>query len=261
MWTACQVLGPSCPSGRTDPVAARLTHPELRGFASRPRGRFAFSTLVLARSVSARPCPDLTPAEAHFVHAASLGPMLGRRLLVLFAVLLGLTALATSLAPRPRSATAGLHASDALRPPRRPRRSAPPPPRAGSSRRSRPIPAARGRACAPGSATSSSSPSRATCSTASRSPQLGKLEPIEPGSPALLRDAARDAGRAPRRTGRREALIGLVEVWPARQARGTGLSGAGPARSSGSRASWRRSARGSTAGCGSAAGRRSCSPC
>src|SRR3954451_17798832 len=89
------------PQWSLDPVAARLTHPELRGFASRPRGRFAFSTLVLARTVSAGPTRDLTPAEEAFVHAASIGGVLGRRLLVLFAVLLGLTALVTSLAPRP----------------------------------------------------------------------------------------------------------------------------------------------------------------
>src|SRR5215210_1454768 len=81
-------------------VAARLTHPELRGFASRPRGRFAFSTLVLAGDVSARLRKALTPAQ-RFLAERYPRVMLGRRLLVLMAVLLGLTALAAALAPRP----------------------------------------------------------------------------------------------------------------------------------------------------------------
>src|SRR3954452_7979955 len=88
------------PWGRTDPVAARLAHPELRGFASRPLGRFAFSTLVLAGDVSAPLMKSLTPAQRVWP-TDTLEGMLGRRLLVLMAVLLGLTALAAALAPRP----------------------------------------------------------------------------------------------------------------------------------------------------------------
>src|SRR3954469_16989469 len=88
------------PWGRTDPVAARLAHPELRGFASRPLGRFAFSTLVLAGDVSAPLRKSLTPAQRVWP-TDTLDGMLGRRLLVLMAVLLGLTALAAALAPRP----------------------------------------------------------------------------------------------------------------------------------------------------------------
>src|ERR1700709_810752 len=81
------------------PVAARLTLPELRGFASRPRGRFAFSTLVLAGDVSACQIEDLTPAEGDFVHVARVAQVLGPRLLILFAALLRLTVLVTSRPP------------------------------------------------------------------------------------------------------------------------------------------------------------------
>ena len=234
------------------PVAARLTHPELRGFASRPRGRFAFSTLVLARSVSARATRDLTPAEARFVHAASIGRVLGRRLLVLFAVLLGLTALATSLAPRRRRAGRA-SCADAL-----PHRDA------GAG-------ALRGRLGAdreddlgrPGSPACADPRPRRRHPRADRQRRRARRRRDRGARearadrarlPRALRGAAGAPGRAPRLTRRRGAPGRPVEV------AGPALSGAGPARSSGRRASWPRSARGSTAGCGSGAGRRSCSP-
>src|SRR5918994_549816 len=58
-------------------------HPELRGFASRPRGRFAFDTWVLARVVSAVHPGVLTrvdeksPVPSENAHAPPAGPPRG----------------------------------------------------------------------------------------------------------------------------------------------------------------------------------------
>ena len=235
-------------------VAARLTHPELRGFASRPRGRFAFSTLVLARSVSARRTRDLTPAEGQFVHAASIGRVLGRRLLVLFAVLLGLTALVTSLAPRPTTSRSGI-----VQPTPSPTATPSPEPAGDRVDADREDDLGRPR-----------SPARAGQGPRRRHPRAhrqrrrarrrGDRGAREARADrARLAGAVRDAAGPPRGAPRLACRRGAPDRhwW---RSPDPALSGAGPARSSGSRASWPRSARGSTAGCGSAGGRRSCSP-
>ena len=144
--------------------------------------------------------------------------MLGRRLLVLFAVLLGLTALVTSLAPRPTITRPGLVQ------PTTPVPTETPAPTPASSRRIEKTisadpgtPARRIRARV-GDVLGLTV--KGDVSTASRSRTLGKLEPIEPGSPArfeLLLDAA---GELRVDLVDAERLIGLVEVAPARRGRG-----------------------------------------
>src|ERR687896_229808 len=66
-----------------------LPSEELRGFAPHPRGRFAFDTLVLAPPVSAPRPKALTPAYLQTGQASYSRSMLGRRFLILVAVLMG----------------------------------------------------------------------------------------------------------------------------------------------------------------------------
>jgi hypothetical protein len=109
--------------------------------------------------------------------------MLGRRLLVVFAVLLGLTALATSLAPRP-TARDGAGTQPAATPTRTP---VPERSESASRRIERTISADAGRPRARVRARAGDVLSltvRGDVLDGVQIPALGKLEPIEPGSPA-----------------------------------------------------------------------------
>ncbi len=137
--------------------------------------------------------------------------MLGRRLLVLFAVLLGLTALATSLAPRPTSTRTGLAPATPS-----PTATSTPTPSAGSSRRIE--------------QTISADPGKPRARVRARVgdilaltvsgdvldgveiPEIGKLEPIEPGSPARFEVLLERRGELRVTLVDAERLIGLVEV-------------------------------------------------
>ena len=66
----------------------------------RPHGRFALDTLVLAPGVIGISPEDLSPDYRGFGRKDYSRSMLGRRFLILVAVLMGLTALAASFAPR-----------------------------------------------------------------------------------------------------------------------------------------------------------------
>jgi hypothetical protein len=140
--------------------------------------------------------------------------MLGRRLLVVFAVLLGLTALATSLAPRPT-------VRDGARVQREATPTATPAPER-SETASRRI-----------ERTISADPGRKRASVRVRVgdvlaltvrgelldsveiTDLGKLEPIEPGSPARFEMLLEKPGELRVGLVDAERLIGLVEVAPA----------------------------------------------
>ena len=137
--------------------------------------------------------------------------MLGRRLLVLFAVLLGLTALATSLAPRPT-------VREPTRSETTPAPTATPAPErtAGGSRRIE--------------QTISANPGRARSRVRARVgdvlaltvsgdvldgveiAELGKLEPIEPGSPARFEMLLERRGELRVSLVDAERLIGVVVV-------------------------------------------------
>ena len=137
--------------------------------------------------------------------------MLGRRLLVLFAVLLGLTALATSLAPRPTGTGPGM----VQRTPS-PTATPTPQPSEGSSRRIE--------------QTISADPGKPRARVRARVgdilaltvrgdvldgveiTELGKLEPIEPGSPARFEVLLERRGDLSVELVDAERLIGLVEV-------------------------------------------------
>ena len=109
--------------------------------------------------------------------------MLGRRLLVLFAVLLGLTALVTSLAPRPTAPRPGV--AQRRPPPPRPRRRSRR--RPTSQRIEQTISADPGRAAARIKARVGDILAltvRGDVLDGVEITELGKLEPIEPGSPA-----------------------------------------------------------------------------
>jgi hypothetical protein len=139
--------------------------------------------------------------------------VLGRRLLVLFAVLLGLTALVTSLAPRPTV---------------RPDRADP----AATTPAPTPSPGASGQASRRIERTISADPGsrrgrvRARVGDVLRLtvdgdvldgveiPALGKLEPIEPGSPARFEMLLDEAGELRVRLVDAKRLIGLVVVAP-----------------------------------------------
>jgi hypothetical protein len=143
---------------------------------------------------------------------ASIGRVLGRRLLVLFAVLLGLTALVTSLAPRP---TVRQPAQSETTP--APTATPAPERAAGGSRRIE--------------ETISANPGRARARVRARVgdvlaltvtgddvldgveiPELGKLEPIEPGSPARFEMLLERRGELRVSLVDAERLIGLVVV-------------------------------------------------
>jgi hypothetical protein len=137
--------------------------------------------------------------------------VLGRRLLVLFAVLLGLTALATSLAPRPTGTRPGM----VQRTPS-PTATPTPQPLEGNSRRIE--------------QTISADPGKPRARVRARVgdilaltvrgdvldgveiAELGKLEPIEPGSPARFEVLLERRGDLSVELVDAERLIGLVEV-------------------------------------------------
>ena len=140
--------------------------------------------------------------------------MLGRRLLVLFAVLLGLTALVTSLAPRPTITRPGL-----AQPTTTPAPTETPAPTTASSRRIE--------------KTISADPGKGRARIRARVGDVlaltvkgdvldgveiedaGKLEPIEPGSPARFELLLDRRGELRVDLVDAERLIGLVEVAPA----------------------------------------------
>ena len=141
--------------------------------------------------------------------------MLGRRLLVLFAVLLGLTALVTSLAPRPtvtRPGVAQVTPSPTATPaPTRP---------ATTSRR-----IVKSISADPGSARTKIHARvgdvleltvRGDVLDGVEIEDAGKLEPIEPGSPAHFEVLLDRRGELRVDLVDAERLIGLVEVSPAR---------------------------------------------
>ena len=140
--------------------------------------------------------------------------MLGRRLLVLFAVLLGLTALVTSLAPRP---TAGPRPTEpaATTPPRPPPR--PPHPRSPSRRIERTISADPGRSRARVRARAGDVLAltvRGDLLDSVEITGLGKLEPIEPGSPARFETLLDTPGEFRVTLTDAQRAVGLIEVAP-----------------------------------------------
>jgi hypothetical protein len=142
--------------------------------------------------------------------------VLGRRLLVLFAVLLGLTALVTSLAPRPNSLrTPGIA--------QQPTPSATPVPTpetavSGTSRRieqtistdARTRPKVKARVGDVLALTV-----RGDVLDSVEIEQLGELEPIEPGSPARFEVLLEKPGELRVDLVEAERLVGVVEVAPA----------------------------------------------
>jgi hypothetical protein len=142
--------------------------------------------------------------------------VLGRRLLVLFAVLLGLTALVTSLAPRPNSLrTPGIA--------QQPTPSATPVPTpetavSGTSRRieqtistdARTRPKVKARVGDVLALTV-----RGDVLDSVEIEQLGELEPIEPGSPARFEVLLEKPGELRVDLVDAERLVGVVEVAPA----------------------------------------------
>ena len=137
--------------------------------------------------------------------------MLGRRLLVLFAVLLGLTALVTSLAPRPTANRSGT-----LQPSPSPTTTPSPAPAATESTRIE--------------KTISADPGEPRARIKARVgdilaltvdgdvldgveiAELGKLEPVEPGSPARFEVLLERRGELRVSLVDAERVIGLVEV-------------------------------------------------
>jgi len=140
--------------------------------------------------------------------------MLGRRLLVVFAVLLGLTALATSLAPRPA-------VRDGARVQPDPTPGATPAPErseTASRRIERTISADPGRERSTvrvrvGDVLALTV--RGNLLDSVEISDLGKLEPIEPGSPARFEMLLETPGELHVGLVDAERLIGLVEVAPA----------------------------------------------
>ena len=145
---------------------------------------------------------------------ASLVRMLGRRLLVLFAVLLGMTALVTSLAPRPAVRDGGLAPRGTPTP--TPSPSPTPETAAGATRRI--------------VQTISADPGQARARVRARVgdilvltvsgdvydgveiSEVGKLEPIEPGSPARFELLLESRGELRVFLVDEERVIGLVDV-------------------------------------------------
>jgi hypothetical protein len=136
--------------------------------------------------------------------------MLGRRLLVLFAVLLGLTALATSLAPRPTATRSGV-AQETPSPTATP---SPEPPAAASQRIEQTIsadPGARARVKARVGDILALTV-RGDVLDGVEITELGKLEPIEPGSPARFEVLLERRGELRVELVDAKRLIGVVEV-------------------------------------------------
>ena len=139
--------------------------------------------------------------------------MLGRRLLLLFAVLLGLTALATSLAPRPtvRSDSAGAGVSN-------PAPTVPPAPPAQTSERiERTISAEAGRPRTRLRARTGDVLAltvRGDVLDGVEIAGLGKLEPVEPGSPARFEMLLDTPGKFRVTLLDARRAVGLIEVAP-----------------------------------------------
>ena len=140
--------------------------------------------------------------------------MLGRRLLVLFAVLLGLTALVTSLAPRPTITRPGL-----AQPTTTPSATETPAPTTASSRRiEKTISADPGKSRARIRARVGDVLGLTVKGDVLDSVEIedaGKLEPIEPGVPARFELLLDRRGELRVDLVDAERLIGLVEVSPA----------------------------------------------
>ena len=137
--------------------------------------------------------------------------MLGRRLLVLFAVLLGLTALVTSLAPRPTVTRPG----GAQQTPSGTATPTPQPAAATSRRIEQTISADPGRRRARVSARVGDVLAltvRGDVLDAVEISELGELEPIEPGSPARFEVLLERRGELRVSLVDAERLIGVVEV-------------------------------------------------
>ena len=142
--------------------------------------------------------------------------MLGRRLLVVFAVLLGLTALATSLAPRPTIRDGARAQPDA-------------------TPTATPAPARSGSASRRVERTISADPGRKRASVRVRVgdvlaltvrgdlldsveiADLGKLEPVEPGSPARFEMLLDTPGEIRVTLLEAQRAVGLIEVSPTSQ--------------------------------------------
>jgi hypothetical protein len=139
--------------------------------------------------------------------------VLGRRLLVLFAVLLGLTALATSLAPRPTVRPDRAGPSVATRSPS----PSPTPSRQASRRIERTISADAGRARARVRARTGDVLAltvRGDLLDGVEITGLGKLEPIEPGSPARFEMLLDTPGEFRVMLADAQRAVGLIEVAP-----------------------------------------------
>ena len=137
--------------------------------------------------------------------------MLGRRLLVLFAVLLGLTALATSLAPRPTGTRPGV----VQRTPSPTATPSPEAPATTSTRIEKTISADPGRPRARVNARVGDILAltvRGDVLDGVEIEELGELEPIEPGSPARFEVLLERRGELRVSLVDAERLIGLVEV-------------------------------------------------
>jgi hypothetical protein len=137
--------------------------------------------------------------------------VLGRRLLVLFAVLLGLTALATSLAPRPTGTRSGLLQSTPS-----PTATPTPAPVEGATRRiEKTINADAGKPRGRVQARVGDILAltvRGDVLDGVEIPEVGKLEPIEPGSPARFEVLLERPGELRVSLVDAERLVGLVEV-------------------------------------------------
>jgi hypothetical protein len=143
--------------------------------------------------------------------------VLGRRLLVLFAVLLGMTALVTSLAPRPTLRDGGVARNSSPTP--SPSPTPAPEPAAGATRRIEQTisadagqPRARVRARVGDILMLTV---RGDVLDGVQIEELGKLEPIEPGSPARFEMLLEEQGELRVGLVDAERLIGLVTVSPA----------------------------------------------
>ena len=137
--------------------------------------------------------------------------MLGRRLLVLFAVLLGLTALVTSLAPRPTAPRSGV-VQGTPSPTSTP---SPEPPATASQRIEKTISADPGAARTKLKARVGDILAltvRGDVLDGVEITELGKLEPIEPGSPARFEVLLERRGELRVELVDAERLIGVVEV-------------------------------------------------
>jgi hypothetical protein len=143
--------------------------------------------------------------------------VLGRRLLVLFAVLLGMTALVTSLAPRPALRDGGLAERGTATPSPSPTPS--PEPAAGTTRRiEQTISADAGKPRARVRARVGDILALTVAGDVLDGVEIegvGKLEPIEPGSPARFELLLEQQGELRVALVDAERLVGLVEVGPA----------------------------------------------